>query len=329
MQTEFEWFGKTRIELLYNCDANYGLLRRDFSLTQSMVDVKIKCGFPKQFRAAYAKNSNLKVFEIAKLLNDADMNKGVTLSFQSLDDRTLETIKRSNIKVQNLQELIGLYFRESIPTYTEIIMALPGETYDTFANGIQQILDAGQHDGLNIYVCIVIPNAELADPAYIAQHGIRSVKTPVLLQHSSPAKDPLVEYYDIVVETNDLPEQDFKRMFLYSWVVQAYHCLGLTQYIAIYARLQFGISFRTFYERVLDFAERNPQSLLGREFQVVSKIVDDAIEGGIGDWSFLGLERLYGPLRKPHFSIWSARRTSFTPSSPVSFVPCPRTLAPT
>ena len=64
------------------------------------------------------------------------MNKGVTLSFQSMDDRTLEAIKRTNIKVQNLKELVGLYREEGIPTYSEIIMALPGETYDSFADGI-------------------------------------------------------------------------------------------------------------------------------------------------------------------------------------------------
>jgi len=280
LQMELEWFGKNQIELLYNCDANYGLLRRDLSLTQQMVDTKKTFGFPKQFRAAYAKNSNLKVFEIAKLLNDAGMNKGVTLSFQSLDDRTLEAIKRTNIKVENLQELIGLYRSEGIATYTELIMGLPGETYESFAEGIEQMLEAGQHEGLNIYVCIVIPNSELADPAYIAQHGIRSVTTPVLLQHSSPSEDPLVEYNDIVVETNSLPEDDFKRVFLYSWVVQACHCLGLTQYVALYARYQFGLSFKLFYERLLEFSEQNPQTLLGQEFQQVSSIVEEAVTGG-------------------------------------------------
>ena len=301
LEMELEWFGKNQIELLYNCDANYGLLRRDLSLTQKMVDTKKTFGFPKQFRAAYAKNSNLKVFEIAKLLNDAGMNKGVTLSFQSLDDRTLEAIKRTNIKVQNLQELIGLYRREGIATYTELIMGLPGETYGSFANGIEKMLEAGQHDGLNIYVCIVIQNSELADPDYIAQHGIRSVTTPVLLQHSSPSEDPLVEYNDIVVETNCLPLHDFKRVFLFSWVVQTCHCLGLTQYLSLFTRSRFGIGFRAFYERLLEFAEQNPQTILGREFQQVSDIVDAAVEGG--SWGMV----------VPRFGkiIWPTEEASF------------------
>ena len=280
LYSELEWFGKHKIELLYNCDANYGLLNRDLVLTQKMADIKDSFGFPKQFRAAYAKNSNLKVLEIAKLLNKSEMNKGITLSFQSMDERTLEAIKRTNIKVQNLQELIGLYREEGIPTYSEIIMALPGETYESFSDGIQQILEAGQHDGLNIYVCIVIPNSELADPAYIAKYGIKSVRMPVLLQHSSPAEDPIVEYYDIVVETDCLPRRDFKRIYLYSWIVQVGHCLGLTQYLALYARHSKEILYKTFYERLLKYAEENTESLLGRELRIVSDVFDGAIKGG-------------------------------------------------
>jgi len=301
LHSELEWFGKNQIELLYNCDANFGLLSRDLSLTQQMAETKKTFGFPQQFRAAYAKNSNLRVFEIAKILNDSGMNKGVTLSFQSMDDRTLEAIKRKNIKVHNLQELVRLYREEGIPTYSEIIMALPGETYDSFSDGIQQILDAGQHDGLNIYVCIVIPNSELAEPTYIAEHGIKSVRMPVLLQHSSPSEDPIVEYYDIVVETNCLPQKDFKRIYLYSWMVQVGHCLGLTQYLALYCRYRKNISYKTFYERLLEYAEQNPKILLGEELQVVSDVFNGAIQGG--DWGLV-LPR-FGEI------IWPTEEASF------------------
>jgi putative methyltransferase len=301
LYSELEWFGKNQIELLYNCDANFGLLNRDLALTQKMAETKKAFGFPQQFRAAYAKNSNLKVLEIAKILNDSGMNKGVTLSFQSMDDRTLEAIKRTNIKVQNLKELVGLYREEGIPTYSEIIMALPGETYESFADGIQKILEAGQHDGLNIYVCIVIPNSELADPAYIAEHGIKSVRMPVLLAHSSPSEDPIVEYYDIVVETKSLPQKDFKRIYLYSWIVQLGHCLGLTQYLALYSRHRGNISYKTFYESLLEFGRQHPETLMGQEVQSVSEVLDGAVQGG--DWGVV-LPR-FGEI------VWPTEEASF------------------
>ncbi|MBC8281274.1 MAG: radical SAM protein [Chloroflexi bacterium] len=280
LEAELKWFGENEIELLYNCDANYGLLPRDLGLTKNLVATKQKMGFPKQFRAAYAKNSNMKVFEIGKLLNDADMSKGVTLSFQSMDENTLSVIKRNNIKVQNFEELVKLYHQNDIPTYTEIIMGLPGETHDSFVDGIEKLLDAGQHDGLNIYVCIVLLNAEMGDPAYIEKHGIRTIKTPALLQHSSSSQDPVTEYYDIVIETNSMSESDYKRVFVCAWVVQAFHSLGLTQYLAMYFHYQLDFSYKEFYLQLLEFSRANPDTLLGKEYTRTAEAVEKAVKGG-------------------------------------------------
>ena len=276
---ELVWFGQNQIELLYNCDANYGLLKRDHALTEKLVETKQRFGFPKQFRAAYAKNSDQKIFRLAKMLNDAQMSKGVTLSFQSMDPGTLKSIKRDNIKVDDFQALMTQYRQENIPTYTELIMGLPGETYDSFADGIDRLLGAGQHEGLNIYLCSVLPNSEMADPSYIEEHGIKSVRIPILHQHSSPQSDGITECNDIVVETHQMSRPDFRRIFLFSWAVQSFHCLGLTQYLAVYLHFQFGLSYRSFYEELLDFAGNHPGTLLGHEFQVVSKTLDGAVNG--------------------------------------------------
>jgi radical SAM superfamily enzyme YgiQ (UPF0313 family) len=283
LEREFEWFGKNQIEFLYNCDANYGLLQRDHALTEKLVGTKRKYGFPEQFRAAYAKNSNTKIFGIAKLLNDAGMSKGVSLSFQSLDAHTLDIIKRSNIKVGDFAELMKLYRKEGIPTYTELIMALPGETYDSFASGIDKLVEAGMHEGLNIYLCSVLPNSEMGDPSYIEKHGIKFVKTPVLLQHSSPRTDAITEYTDIVVETNTMSREDYKKIFLFCWAVQCFHCLNLTQYLAIFMNSQFGVRYRTFYEELIEFAKTNPKTLLAAQLQLVSELVNKAVGGGSWD----------------------------------------------
>ena len=279
LEQELVWFGENKIELLYNCDANYGLLKRDQALTQKLVETKRRFGFPLQFRAAYTKNSDSKIFQLAKLLNDASMSKGVTLSFQSLDPHTLGAIKRSNIRINAFQELMTDYKNEGIPTYTELIIGLAGETYESFVEGVDQLLRAGQHEGLNIYLCSVLPNSEMADPSYIEEHGIKSVRMPILHQHSSPSEDRITEYNDIVVETHQMSRKDFKGIFLFCWSVQSLHSLGLTQYLAMFLNREFGLPFRAFYEDLLRLAESKPGSLLGRQYQTLSETVDGAIQG--------------------------------------------------
>lgn len=260
---EIEWFADRKIDLLYNCDANYGIYGRDVELTERMTEIKARTGFPQKFRAAYAKNSNDAVFTIARKLHKAGMNKGVTLSFQSMHDKTLVLIKRKNIKIDNFQTIIGRYRAEGIATYSEIIIGLPGETYETFADGLDLLVQSGQHDSLQCYSCELLPNSEMNDPVYVATHGIKSVRTPVLVFHGTPTDDPYCEHYEIVVETAVLPPVDWLRTQQLAWAFQAFHCLGLLQSVALYCRHKFKMPYREFYERILKLGLDHPDSVLG------------------------------------------------------------------
>lgn len=277
---EFEWFGHHKIRFLYSCDANFGILKREVDLTRALVDTKAIYDYPREFRACYAKNSGERVFQIASLLSEAGMNKGVTLSMQSLDAHTLQAIKRSNIKMDDFAHWMRRYHEAGIATYTELIMGLPGETYDTFADGIDRLLDAGQHEHLSIYMCQLLPNSEMSDPAYLAQHGIRSVRMPVLLQHSTPQVDEIVEYHDIVVETSTMPRDDWERCYLFAWAVQTFHCMGLTRLLAMYLRQEYGVAYRTFYEALVTFAcDQMGHSVLGEEYEQTWTTVKRAVDG--------------------------------------------------
>jgi len=278
---EMEWFGRHRIEYIFNCDANWGILDRDYDLTVKMVEIKARYGgYPKKFRMCTAKNSNDRVFDITKVLDDAGMNKGATLSFQSMNDTVLEAVKRRNIKIKDFAEFMRRYREAKIATYTELIMGLPCETYQTFKYGIDTLIDAGQHSGLNNYVCLMLPNDEMSEPAYVEKYGIRSVRMPILLAHSTPGSNLVQEYQDVVVATNSMPEEDWQRMFIFSWAVQCFHCLGLTRDIAILFRRQFGLNYSDFYERLIGYFAANSQTLVGQQFTVTSKIVAEAIHGG-------------------------------------------------
>jgi len=263
---EFEWMGQHRIELLYNCDANYGLLPRDLELTKSMVSVKERYGYPQTFRAAYAKNSNQKVLDISRVVHGAGMSKGTTLSFQSLDASALREIRRSNIKIDDFKSLLSIYRQEGIPTYTELILGLPGETYDSFARGIEQLLEAGQHEGLNVYLLAILPNAEMSDPVYQKKYGMRLVRSPLLQQHVTPSLDGVQEYCEICIETEKMPLTDWVHAYMFAWAVQTFHGFGLLREVAMYLREFHRVMYREFYEWLLQTARQRPRSLLGEEY---------------------------------------------------------------
>src|SRR4029077_16666410 len=91
-----------------------------------------------------------------------------------------------NIKLSVFSELQREYVKRDIPTFSEFILGLPGETYESFSRGICQLIENGQHSKIEIYHCDIMPNAEIGDPAYQARFGIRSVTVPLFQPHSSP-----------------------------------------------------------------------------------------------------------------------------------------------
>jgi len=274
---ELDWFGHNRIDLLYNCDANYGIYKRDIDLTAEMVKTKQHYGYPQKFRASYAKKSDLKVFEIAKLLNSAGMSKGVTLSMQSMDPHTLDIIKRKNIAIDDFRPLVEKYREHGIPTYTELIIGLPGETLASYKAGIETLLQGGQHDNLVIYTCMVLRNSEMANPTHIAAQGIEKLRVPLMDNHSSTRPDEIPEYNDIVIATRSMPHADWRAAYMISWIVQALHCLGLTQYLAMdYWRVNG--SYVEFYERLLR-AHRDQPTLLGAQIARIDHTLDRMLDG--------------------------------------------------
>jgi putative methyltransferase len=279
LKAEIEWISRNRIEVLYNCDANYGILQRDYRITQNLVKMKYKFGFPVQFRPAYAKLSNNIVFNIAKLLRECGLQKGVTFSVQSMSENCLKKVKRNNLANKRMFSLLSLYRSENIPTYTEIILGLPGETYDSFKKGISKLIELGQHDGICVYMCEVLPNSEMANNDYRLKHGIKTKRLPLLLAYATPSDDNIKEYAEIVVATNDLSVNDWKKCFLFAWVVQCCHCLNLTQYLSIFIWIELKIQFDVFYKELLKFAINFPQSLLGQQYLLISNALQKGLSG--------------------------------------------------
>lgn len=247
---EIDWFSDNGIELLYNCDANFGMLKRDVDIARALVLKKVETGFPKMFRAAYAKKTTPQVYETASILAKADMSKGVTLSVQSMDKTVLSTIKRRAINEDEYQDLVSRYGTEDIPTYTEVILGLPQETATSFRAGLNRLLELGQHEGINVYPAILLQNSEMNAPEYKARHGIETVTVPMLLLHGSPGTDPHPETYELIVKTSTMTRDDWIDCLVFAWTVQGLHCLGFLRQYAIEMN-KIGINYDIFYDQVV------------------------------------------------------------------------------
>lgn len=259
---EIKWFARNKIELLYNCDANFGMLKRDVDIARTLAASKAATGYPKTFRAAYAKKTTPQVYETALILAKAGMSKGVTLSVQSMDEDVLKTVKRRAIDEPEYRRLVAEYKAQDVPTYTEIILGLPKETGETFKAGIQRLLELGQHEGINIYPAILLTNSQMNDPAYRQDHGIITRRVPMLLLHGSPDNDPAPEQYDLIIQTATMNTSTWLDCMAFGWAVQGLHCLGFLRQWAIRNAEQNGINYADTYGSMI-YESRTLAAIVG------------------------------------------------------------------
>lgn len=256
------------------------MLEQDEAIADHLIEVNGRTGYPQKFRAAYAKKITDRVFRIARKLSDAGLSKGATISFQSLHQVTLDAVKRINPVQKTLRETLARYNEANVPTYTEMILGLPGETYQTFVDGIDALLEAGQHVGLAVYPCMSLRNSELSDPRYVELHGLRTVRVQQLLLHGTPVEGGVSEWYDLVIETATLSHEDWLRAWLFAIVVQALHGGGLTTGLAIKARKN-GLRYAEFYHRVI-LSLLSSDTVGSRAYQSAKNAIRAALKGG--DW---------------------------------------------
>lgn len=277
---EIRWMGQHCIGMAYNCDANFGMLEQDEAITRALIAAKGAYGYPKQFRAAYAKKTTPRVFGIGKALSDAGMCKGVTLSMQSMSEDVQKAIKRSNIPMAQFGKLMREYKDAGVQTYSELILGLTGETRESFIKGVCEVFELGQHDGLNIYPCMLLLNSEMSE-----DKEIQTVDVPMILNHAS-VEDRVIERYKLVIATPTMPYEHWLDSFAFAWFAQVMHVLGAARVVAMELRKQLDESYHRFYTKLFDDVKENRElwPILGEELASVVGRIHGVVMGQLDSW---------------------------------------------
>ncbi len=264
VKAEIDWMAEHKIEYCYCSDSNFGLYPRDIDIVEYVIQKHKEKGYPQKFQATYSKNNPETVFKINKRLNEVGMSKGATLSFQSMTQEVLNRINRKNMPLENFLELMSLYNSNNIPAYSEIILGLPGETYESFREGIEQLLQCGQHMAINFFNCELLANSIMSNPEYIEKYKIEYAITEQHQYHVVPNKGGIPEYSKIVVSTSTMTKEDWIACNILHVFVRTFHNLGLLQCMAIYLYYEKHINYMDFYCGLIEWAKNNPESICGK-----------------------------------------------------------------
>lgn len=276
---EIDWFTENEISYIFCCDANFGIfLDRDKKIAKKIKENKLSKKYPETFFVNWAKNSSDKIMPIAKELHEGNLLTGITLSVQSLDENTLEIVKRANIKFDKFSDLANEFRSQGFPTYSEVIRGLPGETLESFKEGLENMVGESNIETIYIFPCIVLPNAPMNLPEYIKKYQIKTIHSPIYLRHTSIQNETMDEEEKLIISTSSFNFNDLKEMHVYSWMILTFQNLGIMQYIAKYYNKVYDLKFIDFYEEFLKYC-RSEQSLFSEEYENLIEHMETGYSG--------------------------------------------------
>ena len=251
---ELEWFGERNIDFISITDANFGIFpERDMDIATKLVEVQQHYGAPRNYTISWAKNQRAEVIDIVKkLVFEGGTTAGLNLSVQTLDEKTLEIIKRKNLAMNKVEEVFDACELNSIPLYTELILGLPGETMDSWKKNFWGLYESGNHTGITVYQAQLLENAEMN----LTQRNLYCLEgQPVYDYLPRSETDPnLIESVDIVVSTLDLPHQLMLDAQVFSWFQVTFHIGGISNYVARFMHKYLEESYQDFYDKFFVYA---------------------------------------------------------------------------
>jgi len=163
IRDELVWCAKNKVEYLSIADDNWGITQQDIEYFRLIRDLKLEYGYPQVLDATFAKNAPERLLQLADI--DSEQNtqliRGFTVALQSLNMVTLESIKRFNLVPDKQKVLIDGLKQRQMPTYTEIIWPLPYETYETFSEGLDHVIELGLDNWMGVYPLTLQEGTEL------------------------------------------------------------------------------------------------------------------------------------------------------------------------
>lgn len=245
---ELEWFGKNQIEYLSFADANFGVFaERDNMIVNRYIEVQKKYDYPRSFVTSYAKNQRREVLDIVeKLIKESSHpNQGLHVSLQTLNDETLNIIKRKNLQINDCEKLFRMAESRGVPIGTEMILGLPGETLKTWKENYCQLFSMNLHTGIDPFICQLLENAELNT----VQRKIYDINTRSIYDYfTNTSEDNVPESLEVVYSTADMSNADMIESMTWTWFMAMTHIGGFTNFISRYLVAQKITNYLEFYE---------------------------------------------------------------------------------
>ena len=202
---------KNNIHSMFVSDLNFGMIPGDIETCNFISDVQDKYDYPHKLLTTTGKNNKKKIIESIKSLKDS---LTLSMSVQSMDDQVLKNIKRDNISKDVMLELAPVIKENKMNTTAEVILGLPGETYESHLETIRKLISAKLDDVIT-YTCFLLPGSEMATPEQQMKWKFKT-KFRMLPMDFAKLKSGknICEIEEVIIGSKDLNFDDYVKLRL-------------------------------------------------------------------------------------------------------------------
>ncbi|WP_447041105.1 hypothetical protein [Streptomyces sp. DSM 118878] len=145
VRDELTWMSRNGSLFLYIADANWGMLARDVEFSEHIAALAREHHMPNVVYFSSAKNKPQAVTKITGIFQDAGLVTSQPVSMQTLEPESLKIIRRDNIKLDAFGAVQDDLRDRGLSSFIELIWPLPGETLETFKQGIGTLCEKDAH----------------------------------------------------------------------------------------------------------------------------------------------------------------------------------------
>jgi len=190
-------------------DPNFAMYERDYETVEHISQIQQRQNWPRSIFASTGKN---KKERIAKALRKLNGSMSMWMSVQSMDPVVLKEIRRDNISTSQMMSLATVYQELGLPTFSELILGLPGDSYERHVRSLASVLDSGINV-VEVYSCMLLNGTQLNTSFSRAVHNIGSHFRILPRDFAKLGNGRIAaEIEEVITSTNTMSFDDYREV---------------------------------------------------------------------------------------------------------------------
>lgn len=213
-----------KVDELIITDLNFGMYDDDVETARAIAELQKERGWPVIVSGSAGKNRPEKVIETISILGGSWK---VGSAIQSSDPEVLKNIKRNNISLDAYKRFLdfGNGVSEDATTYTEVILALPGDTKQKHFQSLRYGIENGA-TSLRMYQAILLSGTDMATQqtrqAYRLKSKFRVIPGGFGAYQFDREFFHVAEIEEIIVATKDMSFDDYVSCRKMNLLIETY-----------------------------------------------------------------------------------------------------------